>query len=139
MGSEVSGGSGKTQQQVLNSTGTLGSTGDKLLHQQNQDLGAGGGGAAGAAGSVTAAAAAAEEEDSSWEQVPADHGEFDIWQPARQQQQGGPWWRLLKQQQQQQGVSGSAEQSELGPEAWNALGHIRQVREQEMQAVAAAP
>lgn len=66
---------------------------------------------------------ASVEEDGGWEQVPADAGEFDSWQPHKQQQQ--QWWRLRGQQQEQAVEPG--EQPELGPEAWNALAHVRQV------------
>jgi hypothetical protein len=71
-----------------------------------------------------AVAAPAEEDDGGWEQVPADTGEFDAWQPAKQQPQQH-WWRPHKQQ--QAAAGGPAEQPELGPEAWNALSHVRQV------------
>jgi hypothetical protein len=76
------------------------------------------------------AAAAAEDEDAGWEQVPADSGDFDSWRSHRQQQQqqqGGSsqhWWQRHKQQ---EGQREPGEQPELGPEAWNALGHVRQV------------
>lgn len=82
-------------------------------------------GAAGgdSASSTGAVAAPAEEDDGGWEQVPADTGEFDAWQPPKQQQQQH-WWRPHKQQ---QAAAGGPEQPELGPEAWNALSHVRQV------------
>jgi hypothetical protein len=75
------------------------------------------------------AAAAAEEGDTGWEQVPADTGEIDSWQPPKQQQQQSRvrlWqWQGQPQQQQQQGP---LLQHDIGPEAWHALSHIRQVR-----------
>jgi hypothetical protein len=74
-----------------------------------------------------AAAAVGDDEDGGWEQVPAHTGEFDTWQPPQQQQQQQHWW-LPNKQQQQQPAGGAAEQPELGPEAWNALAHVRQVR-----------
>jgi hypothetical protein len=74
---------------------------------------------------ATAAAAGGDDEDGGWEQVPADTGEFDTWQPSQQQQQQQHhYWWLNKQQ---QPARGAAEQPELGPEAWNALAHVRQV------------
>jgi hypothetical protein len=78
-----------------------------------------------------AAAAAAEEGDASWEQVlPADSGEIDNWQPPKQQQQQSRvrLWQWQQQQQQQQQQQGPLLQHDIGPEAWNALSHIRQVR-----------
>lgn len=80
--------------------------------------------AAGSDSSNSTGAVAAEEDDGGWEQVPADTGEFDAWQPAKQQQQQQHWWRPHKQQQATAG--GPAEQPELGPEAWDALSHVRQ-------------
>jgi hypothetical protein len=86
--------------------------------------------AAGKRDNGPAAAAAGEDEDAGWEQVPADSGDFDSWQPHKQQQQqqgagaSQHWWQWHKQQ---GGQREPGEQPELGPEAWNALGHVRQV------------
>jgi hypothetical protein len=80
---------------------------------------------------AAAAAASGEEGDAGWEQIPADTGEIDSWQPAKQQQQQQPgrvrlWqWQMQAQEQQQQ--QGPLTQHDIGPEAWHALSHIRQV------------
>jgi hypothetical protein len=78
--------------------------------------------------SSAAAAAVAEDADAGWQQVPADLGDFDNWQPAQQQQQQQSRVRLWQwQQQEQQQQQGPLLQHDIGPEAWHALSHIRQV------------
>lgn len=88
---------------------------------------------AAAAAAADSPRAAAADIDAGWEQVlPADAGEFDAWQPHQQQQHQGAaqqqWWPYQRKGQGQQQAGTGGEQPELGPEAWAALSHIRQVR-----------
>ncbi|WIA43910.1 hypothetical protein OEZ86_010316 [Tetradesmus obliquus] len=72
----------------------------------------------------------AADGDIGWEQVPADSGEIDSWQPPQQQQQQQQQQqsrvRLWQWQQQEQQQQGPLLQHDIGPEAWDALSHIRQ-------------
>jgi hypothetical protein len=117
------------QQQVRQGGGAADDPPRSQQQQQQQQQEAG---SDAAAAGGPSAAAAGEGIDAGWEQVPADVEELDSWQPPHaQQQQQQPWWRLQHQQrhtqasQQQQQQWGGA--PELGPEAWSALSHIRQV------------